>query len=369
MGKTHHNLKPHQPLAFEREGYGLDMNAPILTMPALIFTEKPPPPLLLPAEEGAEVVITAPHGGRAYPSNWASSWSSSWTTDQFNTEEAWQRARSLEDTGTDIISAHLASKNRDILIARSGRALCDLNRPENAIDPLICTEQKYACDEIYQPYIAAGYGVIPRLSADRQPIYAEKFSTAQTAEIIKTYHKPYHQLVQNRLAQMGAHRTHGLLCDLHSMPNFWGPNFWGPNLGSNLETHLGGEAGPDFVFGNLHGKTLNRALVSNIDGFMRDTGYSWRWNYPYAGGFITRHYGMPMAEGRNLSKISVLQIEVNRASFCPDHLMTSHGTNHGIDQGVNHGANHSIDRAKILKLISMLDALITCLVEWIAAEH
>ena len=69
---------------------------------------------------------------------------------------------------------------------------------------------------------------------------------------------------------------------------------------------------PDFVFGNLHGSTLTQRVAELIDRVMGQTGFSWRWNTPYAGGYITRHYGLTTNEHKDIPTVEVLQIEVNR---------------------------------------------------------
>ena len=52
-----------------------------------------------------------------------------------------------------------------------------------------------------------------------------------------------------------------------------------------------------------------RALTDLVDATLRSRGYSVVRNKPYAGGFITEHYGEP-ALGRH-----ALQIEINRALY------------------------------------------------------
>ena len=55
--------------------------------------------------------------------------------------------------------------------------------------------------------------------------------------------------------------------------------------------------------------SASQAIVDCLDRRLRHQGYSVRRNKPYAGGFITEHYGNP-AMGWH-----ALQIEVNRALY------------------------------------------------------
>ncbi len=48
---------------------------------------------------------------------------------------------------------------------------------------------------------------------------------------------------------------------------------------------------------------------------MSQTEFSWHWNTPYAGGYITRHYGLTAKEDDLIPPIEVLQIEVNRRLY------------------------------------------------------
>ena len=48
---------------------------------------------------------------------------------------------------------------------------------------------------------------------------------------------------------------------------------------------------------------------------MSQTEFSWHWNSPYAGGYITRHYGLTPKEDSLIPPIEVLQIEVNRRLY------------------------------------------------------
>ena len=102
-----------------------------------------------------------------------------------------------------------------------------------------------------------------------------------------------------RLATTGSEATGDLgkaiLIDCHSMP-------------ANVRV-AGGNRRPDIIIGDRYGASaahdLSRAAVSILSGL----GYNVVRNKPYAGGFITEHYGRP---GRGLH---ALQIEINRGLY------------------------------------------------------
>ena len=242
------------------------------------------------------VALSVPHGGWQYPQSLV-------------TSNNFKRCISLADTGTSELGAMLADSNFPVLIASCGRAACDLNRPLEALDGLLCAEIDTPLPVAFKSYVAAGYGVIPRLSADKQPLYERILDKAKWQHILETWYTPYHQTLANLLDRARMQYENVVLIDLHSMPD-------NPDRSSRTRffsaasQHL-----PDFVFGNLHGATLTQNNIERIDTVMGQTGYSWQWNTPYAGGFITRHYGLHSKEDNTRPPVEVLQLEVNRRLY------------------------------------------------------
>src|SRR3569623_363781 len=66
---------------------------------------------------------------------------------------------------------------------------------------------------------------------------------------------------------------------------------------------------PDIVLGDRYGTSCAGALADVVDETFTALGYSVGRNKPYAGGFITEHYGSP-ANGTH-----TIQIELNRAIY------------------------------------------------------
>ena len=240
------------------------------------------------------VVLSVPHGGWQYPQSLV-------TTDNF------KRCISLADTGTSELGSMLAESHFPVLIASCGRAACDLNRPLEALDGLLCAEVEKPLPVTFKPYVAAGYGVIPRLSADKQPLYKRILNKAEWQGILERWHTPYHQKLADLLDRARMHYENVVLIDLHSMPDNSDRLSHTRLLSAASRRHL-----PDFVFGNLHGATLTQNTVEHINTVMEQTGYSWQWNKPYAGGFITRQYGLRSEEDNTRPTVEVLQVEVNR---------------------------------------------------------
>jgi N-formylglutamate amidohydrolase len=100
------------------------------------------------------------------------------------------------------------------------------------------------------------------------------------------------------LAETQSQFGHVLLIDCHSMPSIGGPT-----------EKDAGRRRVDFILGDCFGTSCAPALSAQVADWLRSAGYSVQFNDPYAGGFITRHYGRP-ATGRH-----ALQIEINRSLY------------------------------------------------------
>jgi len=236
---------------------------------------------MLSASQPSSLVISAPHGGLYYPTDLVEM-----------TATRLDLMRSLEDTATARIAEGLHQSNRPVIMARLSRAIIDLNRPAFALDPLLYDKAPSPIDitDHFAAYIEAGYGVMPRLSADRKPLYEAPFDLQTAEKLIQEFHHPYHDKLSQIIDKA---RSHILLIDIHSMPD------------TSYSKPL-----PDYVFGDNFGTTLPHEYRSVIDRFMTDKQLSFGWNHPYAGGYITRHYGHLQGPSHSL------QIEINRRLYC-----------------------------------------------------
>jgi N-formylglutamate amidohydrolase len=66
---------------------------------------------------------------------------------------------------------------------------------------------------------------------------------------------------------------------------------------------------PDFIIGDRYGTSASSELSRLALKLLEDMGFAAVRNKPYAGGFITEHYGRP-ARG-----LHALQIEINRSLY------------------------------------------------------
>ena len=287
MNHFSHAVSPARPVPRDKKGL----------LAARIFPDHDIPAFqLIDGAPESPVILSVPHGGWLYP-------------ESLVRDDNLSRCSSLSDTGTAELGLMLAGGRYPALIACCCRAVCDLNRPADALDPQLCEDADLPLAAAYKPYVAAGYGVIPRLSAQKQPLYPHKLDKARWQGLLAAWHAPYHRRLAALLKRAATQHDDVILVDLHSMPD--SPKQAGkPRLLPLRAGQL-----PDFVFGNLHGATLGQTYVQIIDKMMKDSGYSWRWNTPYAGGYITRHYGLEADDTDGNTPVQVLQIEVNRGLY------------------------------------------------------
>ena len=66
---------------------------------------------------------------------------------------------------------------------------------------------------------------------------------------------------------------------------------------------------PEFVIGDRYGTSCVGIVADCVERTLRELGYTVSRNKPYAGGFITEHYGNPAAG------LHAIQLEINRALY------------------------------------------------------
>jgi N-formylglutamate amidohydrolase len=128
---------------------------------------------------------------------------------------------------------------------------------------------------------------------------------AEALERIEAIYKPYHACLRKLIARTHARFGFGVLIDCHSMPG-------------NIRV-AGSSIRPDFIIGDRYGTSASAELSHAAQEFLEGLGFAAVRNKPYAGGFITEHYGRP-ARG-----LHALQIEVNRSLYVDETTLAKRG--------------------------------------------
>jgi len=239
-----------------------------------------------PVGPSCPLVLSSPHSGAIYPRRFLASSRLDAAT-----------LRRSEDAFVDELFAGAVALGAPMARARFPRAYLDVNREPYELDPRMFEGKLPAHVNTRSLRVAAGLGTIARLVAESQEIYARRMPVAEALHRIEAGYRPYHAALR-RLTQQ-AHKRFGLavLLDCHSMPS-----------------HVAGVAGPDgakadIVLGDRFGMSCDPELTAVAEAELRKRGYLVQRNKPYAGGFITEHYGHPA------SHLHALQIEINRAVY------------------------------------------------------
>jgi N-formylglutamate amidohydrolase len=208
--------------------------------------------------------------------------------------------RSSEDVLVDDLFAAAPSHGAPLLRAHFPRSVTDVNREAYELDSKLFNETPPAFANTRSLRVAAGLGVIPRVVAEGQAIYAERIALAEGLRRIENDYKPYHAMLEGLMTR--AMQTYGVavLIDCHSMP-------------SRMPT--GDVRRPyepldvDIVIGDRYGASCDPAFSHRVHKLLTEFGYRVARNKPYAGGFITETYAN-RAKNRH-----ALQIEINRGLY------------------------------------------------------
>ena len=261
----------------------------------------PPFEIVEPATLESCLVLSSPHSGSLYPAKFLASARLDATT-----------LRRSEDAFVDRLVVGAVTDGIPLLRARFPRAYLDCNREPYELDPRMFDGRLPPYVNTRSLRVAGGLGTIARVVGEAQEIYLKRLTVDEGIRRIECLYKPYHAALRH-LMDRAAHRFgQALLIDCHSMPST--PALC-PQAGAGRDERLKA----DFVIGDRFGTSCARALADHVDRVLSGFGYSVERNKPYAGGFITEHYGQPVI-GRH-----AMQIEVNRALYMDERTITPNG--------------------------------------------
>ncbi|HEX8665127.1 MAG TPA: N-formylglutamate amidohydrolase [Beijerinckiaceae bacterium] len=251
------------------------------------------PPYLIaePARQTIPFVFNAPHAGAVYPGSFLSA----------SRLEGLALRRS-EDAYVDVLFSGVTALGAPLMTARFPRAYLDVNREPYELDPRMFEGRLPPFANTRSMRVAGGLGTIPRIVADGQEIYRGKLPVDEGLRRIEWLYKPYHRALRQLVQRTARSFGHAVLIDCHSMPS------------TSLAKDEAAKA--DVVLGDRYGTSCWTALTDAAEAALRARGYAVVRNKPYAGGFITEHYGEP-ALGRH-----ALQIEINRALYMDERSLS-----------------------------------------------
>ncbi|MEJ2435143.1 MAG: N-formylglutamate amidohydrolase [Pseudolabrys sp.] len=244
----------------------------------------PPFEILEPAACAGPVLFNSPHSGSTYPPAFLAMSRLDIAT-----------LRRSEDSFVDELVAGVVRQGFPLMRAHFPRCYVDVNREPYELDPRMFEGRLPSFANTRSMRVAGGLGTVARVVGDAQEIYDQRIPVDEALRRIETLYKPYHRALRRLFTRL--HRDFGaaMLVDCHSMPSSAG--------------HRDERARPEFVIGDRYGTSCVGVVSETVEQALRGLGYGISRNKPYAGGFITEHYGNPAAG------LHAVQLEINRALY------------------------------------------------------
>lgn len=244
----------------------------------------PPYDVIEPDRTSGPVVFNSPHSGSVYPRSFLTSARLDHAT-----------LRRSEDSFVDELIAGVVTRGYPMMRAHFPRCYVDVNREPYELDPRMFDGRLPSFANTRSMRVAGGLGTVARVVGDAQEIYDQRISVDDALRRIESLYKPYHRALRKLFTRVHADFGAAVLIDCHSMPSATGSRDDRPRS--------------DIVIGDRYGTSCVAAVAETAEQVLRSFGYSVSRNKPYAGGFITEHYGNPSAG------LHALQIELNRALY------------------------------------------------------
>ncbi|MEZ5842295.1 MAG: N-formylglutamate amidohydrolase [Hyphomicrobiaceae bacterium] len=243
-----------------------------------------------PEAQTAPIVFCSPHSGSCYPAALLS--------------RSRLDARSLrksEDCYVDELFACAHAHGAPLIAARFPRAYLDVNREPYELDPELITGVMPGFANTRSMRVAGGLGTIARIVADGEEIYRGRIDIADALNRIELLYKPFHAALAQLIEATRKTFGYAILIDCHSMPS--------------TSINHNGASRPDFVLGDRFGSSCDARVSQSLRATLEEVGFRVHLNRPYAGGFITEHYGRPH------QRVHAVQIEMNRGLYLDEQTL------------------------------------------------
>ena len=215
------------------------------------------------------LLISMPHNGQNIPDSIAKTMTD---TAKKVADTDWYKDR-LYDFSHEL--------GANILMPKYNRFVIDLNREPHGVDLYPGQNSTELCP-------TSTFDLTPLYLSEQQP------DEHEIQHRIKHYWQPYHDALNNRLAEIQQHFGYAILLEAHSILSHV-PRFFEGQL-------------PDFNFGTANGESCSDNLISAIEQ-LDYSPYTIVTNGRFKGGYITRHYGQPE------NNIHAVQLELSQRTY------------------------------------------------------
>ena len=261
------------------------MDLPLAEPPPPPSASPPAPPAFSvdrPDRPSSPLVFVSAHSGQDYPSDLLAG----------ARLDALALRRS-EDSFVDELFAAAPALGAPLLRAHFARAYCDANREAWELDPGMFRDPLPDWVNTRSPRVSAGLGTIARVVASGEAIYRDKLSFTDAERRVRTLWQPFHAALRGLIDETRSRFGVCVVVDCHSMPT----------------SSVLPRGSTDVVLGDAHGTACAPRITRDAEQALGELGYRTRRNEPYAGGYITRHYGRPREQ------VHALQIELARSLY------------------------------------------------------
>lgn len=226
------------------------------------------------------LVISSPHSGENYPQEFLE-----------NTRLPLHVLQQTEDRFVNRLFERASVSGATVLASEFPRIWCDVNRDPRELDAGMFQPRPPEDILLKTAKVKAGFGVIPRLASRGLQIYRHCLPVTEIEHRLELCWRPYHGVLSDLLQTLQRQFGTVILLEAHSMPP------------------LPYSRTCDVVLGDRHGQSCAPELTAFLEKKLMYQGYAVRRNIPYAGGYITSHYGKPV------QGIHAIQLEICRQRY------------------------------------------------------
>ena len=204
----------------------------------------------------------------------------------------------VKDLLEPALESGIAALNMNI-----NRAFIDVNRAKMEIDPNMFYD--YPKDDLglNRHRSRYGLGIIHKVTADSNPIYAGLISYKEVEKRIQNVYDVYHNRLKELIDQTIAKFGFCLVLDCHSMP-------------SKICSIISESPRIDFCLGNLFEQSCPNKISFFVENEFCKREYYVSKNRPYSGAYITFNYCEPRRQAYTL------QLEINREIYADEKDLT-----------------------------------------------
>ncbi|MEA5444485.1 N-formylglutamate amidohydrolase [Gammaproteobacteria bacterium AB-CW1] len=132
-------------------------------------------------------------------------------------------------------------------------------------------------------------GLVPLHTFHGEPVWTHEPDEDEVERRRQLYHAPYHEQLQKLLEQTREEFGRAVLIDAHSI--------------MSSPTRINDELLKDIYLGDGEGVSCDEWLIGGLEAGFEAAGLRVARNYPFKGGYITRHYGA-------MEQVDAVQIEM-----------------------------------------------------------